>query len=139
MANWIEGHSTRFKAIVSHAGVFNLEAMSGATEELWFTDWEFGRFTDPIQMESQYRKYSPHLFVKNFKTPMLVLTSELDFRVPYTESLQLFTALQRQDVPSRLIVFPDEGHWIGKPQNQQLWWNEVQGWLKKYLAPSVTP
>jgi dipeptidyl aminopeptidase/acylaminoacyl peptidase len=139
MVNWIEGHTTRFKSLVSHAGVFNLEAMSGATEELWFTDWEFGRFTDPAMMTAQYRKYSPHLYVKNFKTPMLVLTGELDYRVPYTESLQLFTALQRQDVPSRLVVFPDEGHWIGKPQNQQLWWNEVQGWLKKYLAPTVTP
>jgi dipeptidyl aminopeptidase/acylaminoacyl peptidase len=139
MADWLEGHTTRFKAIVSHAGVFNLESMVGATEELWFTDWEFGRFTDSSQMANQYRKYSPHLYVKNFKTPMLVLTGELDFRVPYTESLQLFTALQRQNVPSRLVVFPDEGHWIGKPQNQQLWWNEVQGWFKKYLAPSVVP
>ena len=139
MANWLEGHTTRFKAIVSHAGVFNLESMVGATEELWFTDWEFGRYTDPVQMASQYRKYSPHLYVKNFKTPMLVLTGELDYRVPYTESLQLFTALQRQDVPSRLVVFPDEGHWIGKPQNQQLWWNEVQGWLKRYLSPATVP
>ena len=139
MANWIEGHSTRFKSIVSHAGVFNLEAMSLETEELWFTDWEFGRFTDAKQMTAQYRKYSPHLFIKNFKTPMLVLTGELDYRIPYSESLQLFTALQRQNVPSRLVVFPDEGHWIGKPQNQQLWWREVQGWLKKYLAPGVTP
>jgi dipeptidyl aminopeptidase/acylaminoacyl peptidase len=139
MADWIEGHSTRFKAIVSHAGVFNLESMVGATEELWFTDWEFGRYTDPTLMATQYRKYSPHLYVKNFKTPMLVLTGELDFRVPYTESLQLFTALQRQNVPSRLVVFPDEGHWIAKPQNQQLWWNEVQGWFAKYLNPAVTP
>ena len=139
MENWIEGHTTRFKALVSHAGVFNLESMVGATEELWFTDWEFGPFTNPAAMTAQYRKYSPHLYVKNFKTPMLVLTGELDYRVPYTESLQLFTALQRQNVPSRLVVFPDEGHWIGKPQNQQLWWNEVQGWLKKYLSPAVTP
>ena len=139
MANWIEGHTTRFKSIVSHAGVFNLESMTGATEELWFADWEFGRFTDPMLMTSQYRKYSPHLYVKKFKTPMLILAGELDYRVPYTESLQLFTALQRQNVPSRLVVFPDEGHWIGKPQNQQLWWNEVQGWLKKYLSPGITP
>lgn len=139
MENWLEGHTTRFKALVSHAGVFNLESMVGATEELWFADWEFGQFTDPAMLAAQYRKYSPHLYVKNFKTPMLVLTGELDYRVPYTESLQLFTALQRQGVPSRLVVFPDEGHWIGKPQNQQLWWNEVQGWLKKNLSPAVTP
>ena len=139
MANWIEGHSNRFKALVSHAGVFNLEAMSGATEELWFTDWEFGRYTDPALMAAQYRKYSPHLFVKNFRTPMLVTQGELDFRVPSTESMQLFTALQRQNVPSRLVVFPDEGHWIGKPQNQRLWWGEVTGWLAKYLSPAITP
>jgi dipeptidyl aminopeptidase/acylaminoacyl peptidase len=139
MADWLEGHTTRFKAIVSHAGPFNLEAMAGATEELWFVDWEFGQFTNPVQMASQYRKYSPHLYAKNFRTPMLVTQGELDFRVPYTESLQLFTALQRQNVPSRLVVFPDEGHWILKPQNQRLWWSEVQGWLDRYLAPKTVP
>lgn len=139
MVDWMLGHTTRFKSAVSHAGVFNLEAMSGATEELWFTDWEFGRFTDPQLMATQYRKYSPHLFAKNFRTPTLVTQGELDFRVPYTESMQLFTALQRNNVPSRLVMFPDEGHWIGKPQNQRLWWGEVQGWLSKYLAPSVVP
>ncbi|HET9426690.1 MAG TPA: S9 family peptidase [Gemmatimonadaceae bacterium] len=139
MVNWILGHSTRFKAAVSHAGVFNLEAMAGATEELWFTDWEFGRFTDPAMMATQYRRFSPHLHARNFRTPTLVTQGELDFRVPSTESMQLFTALQRNNVPSRLIVFPDEGHWIAKPQNQRLWWNEVQGWLGKYLAPGVVP
>jgi dipeptidyl aminopeptidase/acylaminoacyl peptidase len=139
MVNWMLGHTNRFKAAVSHAGVFNLEAMAGATEELWFTDWEFGRFTDPLQMSSQYRKFSPHLHAKNFKTPTLVTQGELDFRVISTESMQLFTALQRNNVPSRLIVFPDEGHWILKPQNQRLWWNEVQGWMTKYLSPTVVP
>ena len=84
-------------------------------------------------MATQYRVYSPHLFVKNFKTPTLVTGGELDYRVPYTEDLSMFTSLQRMNVPSRLVIFPDEGHWIGKPQNQQLWWGEVQGWLKKYL------
>jgi dipeptidyl aminopeptidase/acylaminoacyl peptidase len=113
--------------------------MAGATEELWFTDWEFGHFTDPLQMSSQYRKFSPHLHAKNFKTPTLVTQGELDFRVISTESMQLFTALQRNNVPSRLIVFPDEGHWILKPQNQRLWWNEVQGWMTKYLSPTVVP
>ena len=137
MVNWIAGHTDRFKAIVSHAGVYNLEAMSGATEELWFTDWEFGQYTDPKAMSSQYRKWSPHLFANKFKTPTLVTAGELDYRVPYTEDLSLFTALQRRNVPSRLVLFPDEGHWILKPQNQRLWWSEVQGWLTKYLAESA--
>jgi dipeptidyl aminopeptidase/acylaminoacyl peptidase len=139
MVNWMLGHTTRFKAAVSHAGVYNLEAMAGATEELWFTDWEFGRFTDPAMMTTQFRKYSPHLFSKNFRTPTLVTQGELDFRVVSTESMQLFTALQRNNVPSRLVMFPDEGHWIAKPQNQRLWWGEVQNWMTKYLAPTVVP
>ena len=134
MVNWIAGHTNRFKALVSHAGPFNLENMATATEELWFPDWEYGGpFWDPKAMSSQYRVYSPHLFVKNFKTPTLVTGGELDYRVPYTEDLSMFTSLQRMNVPSRLVIFPDEGHWIGKPQNQRLWWGEVQGWLKKYL------
>jgi dipeptidyl aminopeptidase/acylaminoacyl peptidase len=134
MVDWIAGHTNRFKALVSHAGPFNLENMATATEELWFPDWEYGGpFWDPKAMASQYRIYSPHLYVKNFKTPTLVTGGELDYRVPYTEDLSMFTALQRMNVPSRLVVFPDEGHWIGKPQNQRLWWGEVQGWLEKYL------
>ena len=134
MVNWIAGHSRRFKALASHAGVFNLESMYGATEELWFVDWEFGGpYWKSTAMREQYRKHSPHLFAGNFKTPMLVLHGELDYRVPYTEGLNLFTAYQRQGLPSRLVVFPDEGHWIGKPQNQQLWWQEMQGWMGRFL------
>jgi len=134
MVNWIAGHTDRFKALVSHAGPFNLENMATATEELWFTDWEYGGpFWDTKAMATQYRVYSPHLFVRNFKTPTLVTGGELDYRVPYTEDLSMFTALQRRNVPSRLLMFPDEGHWVQKPQNQRLWWGEVQGWLKKYL------
>jgi dipeptidyl aminopeptidase/acylaminoacyl peptidase len=135
MVNWIAGHSTRFKALVSHAGPFNLENMATATEELWFPDWEYaGPFWDSKAMATQYRVYSPHLFVKNFKTPTLVTGGELDYRVPYTEDLSMFTSLQRMNVPSRLVIFPDEGHWVLKPQNQKLWWGEVQGWLEKYLS-----
>jgi dipeptidyl aminopeptidase/acylaminoacyl peptidase len=136
MVNWIAGHTTRFKALVSHAGPFNLENMYAATEELWFPEWEYGGpFWDPKAMREQYRVYSPHLFAGKFRTPTLVLNGELDYRVPYTEGLSMFTSLQRQGIPSRLVVFPDEGHWIAKPQNQRLWWGEVQGWLSKYLAP----
>jgi dipeptidyl aminopeptidase/acylaminoacyl peptidase len=134
MVDWIAGHTNRFKALVTHAGPFNLENMATATEELWFPDWEYGGpFWNANAMATQYRVYSPHLYVKNFKTPTLVTGGELDYRVPYTEDLSMFTALQRMNVPSRLVIFPDEGHWIGKPQNQKLWWGEVQGWLEKYL------
>ncbi|MDP9204721.1 MAG: S9 family peptidase [Gemmatimonadota bacterium] len=136
MTNWIAGHSNRFKALFTHAGVYNLENMYGATEEIWFSDWEFGGpYWDKNAMETIYRRWSPHLFAGNFRTPHLVVVGELDYRVPYTEGLSLFTALQRQKVPSRLIDFPDEGHWIAKPQNQRLWWGEVLGWFGKYLNP----
>ncbi|HKW45926.1 MAG TPA: S9 family peptidase [Gemmatimonadaceae bacterium] len=137
MVDWIAGHSTRFKALVSHAGPFNLENMNTATEELWFPEWEYGGdFWNPRAMREEYRVFSPHLYAKNFKTPTLVTGGELDFRVPYTEDLSMFTALQRQGVPSRLVIFPDEGHWVLKPQNQRLWWGEVQSWLTKYLGTS---
>jgi dipeptidyl aminopeptidase/acylaminoacyl peptidase len=136
MTNWIAGHSNRFKALFTHAGVYNLENMYGATEEIWFTDWEMGGpYWDKSAMEAIYRRWSPHLFAGNFHTPHLVVVGELDYRVPYTEGLSLFTALQRQGVPSRLIDFPDEGHWIGKPQNQRLWWSEALGWFRRYLNP----
>jgi dipeptidyl aminopeptidase/acylaminoacyl peptidase len=137
MVNWIEGHNDdprfKFKVLVSHDGVYNLTSMYGATEELWFTDWEFkGRPWDNPEM---YEKWSPHMFVKNFKTPMLVIHSELDYRVPVGEGLQLFTALQLQGVPSKLLYFPDEGHWVLKPQNSELWYNTVLGWVGQYLKP----
>ena len=138
MINWIEGHNNdprfNFKVLVSHDGVYNLTSMYGATEELWFTDWEFkGR---PWDNPAMYEKWSPHNFVKNFKTPMLVIHSELDYRVPVGEGLQLFTALQLQGVPSRLLYFPDEGHWVLKPQNSELWYKTVIGWVDKYLKPT---
>jgi len=136
MTNWIAGHSNRFKALFTHAGVYNFENMYGATEEIWFSDWEFGGpYWDKNAMETIYRRWSPHLFAANFHTPHLVVVGELDYRVPYTEGMSLFTALQRQGVPSRLIDFPDEGHWIAKPQNQRLWWGEALGWFTKYLTP----
>ncbi len=139
LVNWIEGHNDdprfRFRTLVSHAGLFNLASMAAATEELWFVDWEFkGRFWDSPEL---YEKWSPHRFVKNFKTPMLVTHGELDFRVPVGESLQLFTALQLQNVESRLLYFPDEGHWIQKPQNSELWYSTVLDWLGKYLKPDA--
>lgn len=137
MINWILGHNddqrARFKVLVSHAGLFNLMSMYGATEELWFVEWEFKG--TPWANPEMYTKWSPHMFVKNFNTPTLVIHGELDYRVPYTEGLQLFTALQRQGVDSRLLVYPDEGHWILKPQNSELWYDTTLAWLDKYLTP----
>jgi len=135
MIDWIEGHNSdprfRFKVLVSHDGVYNLTSMYGATEELWFTDWEFKG--TPWTNPAMYQRWSPHNFVANFKTPMLIIHSELDYRVPIGEGLQLFTALQRKGIDSKLLVFPDEGHWVLKPQNSQVWYHTVLDWLDKYL------
>lgn len=137
MVNWIEGHNTdpraKFKALVSHAGVYNLTSMYGATEELWFPEWEFKGM--PWTNPEMYSKWSPHNFVKEFKTPCLVIHGELDYRVPIGEGLQFFTALQRQGVESKLLVYPDEGHWILKPQNSALWYNTVLEWFDAHLKP----
>jgi dipeptidyl aminopeptidase/acylaminoacyl peptidase len=131
MVDWILGHSNRFKALVSHAGVYNLESMYGVTEELWFPEWEFGG--NPWDNPELYTKWSPHRFVKNFATPTLVTHGELDFRVPIDQGLQLFTALQRRGIPSRLLYFPDEGHWVLKPQNSKLWFQTVGDWFDRWL------
>ena len=132
MINWILGHTTRFKALVSHDGVYNLESMYGATEELWFPEFEFGG--TPWDNPELYEKWSPHRFAKNFATPTLVVHGELDYRVPIGEGLQLFTALQRRGVPSKLLYFPDEGHWVLKPQNSKLWYQTVGDWLDQWLG-----
>ncbi|MBX6314181.1 MAG: S9 family peptidase, partial [Isosphaeraceae bacterium] len=133
MVNWIAGHSDRFQALVSHAGVFDLTSKYGTTEELWFPEWEFGG--TPWDNPQIYREQSPSSFVRNFKTPTLVLHGALDFRVPDAQGIGMFTALQRRGVPSRLVLFPDEGHWILKPANRVVWWREVHEWLAKYLKP----
>jgi dipeptidyl aminopeptidase/acylaminoacyl peptidase len=115
--------------------VYNLTSMYGATEELWFPERDFGGV--PWTAAGTYEKLSPHTYAVEFgkyKTPTLVVAGEQDYRVPYTQSLEFFTALQRQDVPSRLVVFSDEGHWILKLQNSRLWYSEVLGWLDKYLG-----
>ena len=132
MVDWIAGHTDRFKALVSHAGVFDLQSMYGETEELWFGDWEFGG--PPWLNRTDYERFSPSHFARNFHTPTLVIDGGLDFRVPASQGMQMFTALQHQDVPSRFLYFPDEGHWIGKPANQLVWWNAVQEWLARYLS-----
>ena len=135
MIDWILGHNNdprfKFKALLSHAGVYNLENMATVTEELWFVNWEFKGM--PWQNPVNYEKWSPHRFIKNFQTPTLVTQGELDYRVPVDQSLQLFTALQLNGVDSKLIVFPDEGHWILKPQNSIFWYKEVLEWFEKHL------
>lgn len=131
MVNWIEGHTDRFKALFSHDGIFDTSSMYGSTEELWFVEWEFKG--TPWSNRELYEKWSPSNFVKNFKTPMVVVQGELDFRVPTGEGLQLFTALQRMGVPSKLLYFPDEGHWVLKPQNSELWYATFIDWFDQYL------
>jgi dipeptidyl aminopeptidase/acylaminoacyl peptidase len=133
MVNWMLGHTNRFKALVSHAGIFNATSMY-ATEELWFQEWEFKG--TPWDNPELYQKWSPHLYAKNFKTPTLVVHGELDYRVPIGEGLQLFSTLQRRGVPSRFLYFPDEGHWVLKPQNSELWYKTVLGWLDQWLKPN---
>ena len=137
MVDWLLGHNNdprfKYKAFVSHAGVYNLESMAGATEELWFVRWEFKGM--PWENPLNYDRWSPNKFAKNFSTPTLVTCGELDFRVPIDQSFQLYTTLQLKGVPSKLIVFPDEGHWILKPQNSEFWYNNVMDWFQKYLKP----
>lgn len=135
MIDWLLGHNNdprfKFKAFVSHAGVYNLESMATATEELWFVNWEFKGF--PWDNPTLYDRWSPNKFAKNFSTPTLVTGGELDYRVPIDQDLQLYTTLQLKGVPSKLIIFPDEGHWILKPQNSEFWYTNVLDWFKKYL------
>jgi dipeptidyl aminopeptidase/acylaminoacyl peptidase len=131
MVNWICGHSDRFKALISHAGVFDLVSMYGSTEELWFPDWEYGG--PPWKELQHYLDRSPSLFADKFKTPTLVIHGALDFRVPDVQGLGMFTSLRRVGVPSRYVWFPDEGHWILKPANRIVWWREMHDWLAKYL------
>jgi dipeptidyl aminopeptidase/acylaminoacyl peptidase len=133
MADWLATHTDRFKAIISHAGVYDKVSMY-ATEELWFE--EHDEQGTPWSAPENYKKFAPVTYAENlgkYKTPTLVIAGERDYRVPYTQSLEFFSALQRQGVPSELVIFPDEGHWILKPQNAQLWYKTFLDWLATYL------
>jgi dipeptidyl aminopeptidase/acylaminoacyl peptidase len=136
MANWILGHTDRFRCIVSHDGMFNPESAYGTTEELWFNEWEFrGKpwdFYSKPDNENPYRFFSPAMYTQNFKTPTLVIHSQLDYRLDVSEGFQLFTTLQRLKVPSKMLYFPDEGHWVLKPQNSQLWYKTVNDWVDQW-------
>ncbi|MGA8618066.1 MAG: S9 family peptidase [Candidatus Sulfotelmatobacter sp.] len=130
MANWILGHTDRFKCIVSHDGMFNAESAWGTTDELWFNDWEFKG--TPYSNRAMYQKWSPHQYATNFKTPTLVIHGQRDYRLDVSEGLQLFTTLQMEGVPSKMLYFPDEGDWVLKPQNSQLWYKTVNDWVDQW-------
>jgi dipeptidyl aminopeptidase/acylaminoacyl peptidase len=133
MVYWVAGHSDRFKCLVAHDGVFNTVSMGGSTEELWFTDWEFSG--TPYQARDQWEKWSPLNFVKNWKTPLLVVHSQLDYRVDLSEGYQAFTAARRMGVPAKFLYFPDEGHWVLKPRNRRMWWGVMLDWMDEHLKP----
>ncbi len=136
MMMWLEGHTTRFKAIASMMGVYNLTAMHGATEELWFPQYDLGGkpWTSDL-----YQSMSPNNAVQNFKTPCLVITGEKDYRVPYTQSLEFYTGLQQMGVPSSLIVFPNDGHWPSGVKSMPLYYNAHLDWFHKYLGGDPAP
>ena len=133
---WLAGnHNKRFKAFIAHCGVFNLESMFGSTEEIFFVnhdlDGPYWKEPKPVS----YEKFSPHDYVQNWDAPILIIHNEKDYRVPLTQGMEAFTAAQLRGVPSRFLYFPDEGHWVLKPQNSVLWQREFYGWLDKYLKP----
>jgi dipeptidyl aminopeptidase/acylaminoacyl peptidase len=134
--NWILGHTDRFKCLVSHDGMFNAESAWGTTEELWFNNWEFKG--TPYDNRASYEKWSPHQYAKNFKTPTLVIHGQRDYRLDVSEGLQLFTTLQMEGVPSKMLYFPDEGHWVLKPQNSQLWYKTVNDWVDQWTKGEGT-
>jgi len=138
MANWVLGHTERFKCIVSHDGMFNAESAFGSTEEDWFNIWEFKGhpwdYYGKPDAENPYRKFSPSMYAKNFKTPTLVIHGQKDYRLDVNEGFQLFDTLQLLGVPSKMLYFPDEGHWVLKPQNSQLWYKTVNDWVDQWTA-----
>ena len=133
MIDWILGHTDRFKCLVSHDGMFDTISAFGTTEELWFPLWEFQG--TPWTNRKSYDKWSPSNYATKFKTPTLVVHGQLDYRLDVSEGLQLFTYLQLLKVPSKMLYFPDEGHWVLKPQNSRLWYQTVNGWVDRHLKP----
>jgi dipeptidyl aminopeptidase/acylaminoacyl peptidase len=152
MANWVLTHTDRFKCIVTHDGMYNPQSAFGSTEELWFNEWEFRPLATSVPgavveqthpahpwdyynlpaSQDPFRKYSPMQFIKNAHTPTLVVHSQRDYRLDVSEGFQLFTALQILGVPSKMLYFPDEGHWVLKPQNSQLWYETVNDWCDRW-------
>lgn len=131
MIDWLLGHTTRFKCLVAHDGMFNTVSAFGTTEELWFNTWEFKG--TPWTNPKTYEKWSPNLSATKFRTPTLVVHSQLDYRLDVSEGFQLFTTLQLLKVPSKMLYFPDEGHWVLKPQNSRLWYKTVNEWVDQWV------
>ena len=131
MINWINGHSDRFRALINHDGLFDTRSMYFATEELWFPEWEFGG--TPWENPEGFDRWNPSNHVASMNTPTLIIHGGLDYRVPLEQGIATFTALRRRDVPARLLYFPDEGHWVLKPQNAFVWWDTMLDWLDAYL------
>ena len=132
---WLMGNApNRFATMIAHCGVFNLESMYGSTEELFFVNYDLGGpyWRNP-EIQSDYNQFSPHRFVKNWKTPLMVIHGQRDYRVPVTQGMEAFTAAQVQGVESRFLYFPDEGHWVLGPQNGVLWHRVFFQWLEKHL------
>jgi len=134
MIDWIATHTNRFKCLMSHAGPYDEASMYGSTEELWFVEHDFKG--TPWTNPQDYAKWSPSTYAAKlgeFKTPILLTTGEMDYRVPYTQVMEFFSALQRQGVPSKLVVFPNDGHWLLRPMDSKFWYETVQNWLASYL------
>jgi dipeptidyl aminopeptidase/acylaminoacyl peptidase len=130
---WLAGHhQRRFKAFISHCGVFNIESMI-ATEELFFHLHEFDGAYWRLPKPVSYSKFSPHNYVNNWDTPILIISNEKDYRIPYSQGLEAYSAARLKKIPARFLSFPDEGHWVLKPQNSLMWQREFFGWLDKYL------
>jgi dipeptidyl aminopeptidase/acylaminoacyl peptidase len=133
MVNWIAGKWQKpWKCLVSHDGVFDQRAMGYATEELWFTEWEQGG--TPYDVPKNYEQFNPVNHVKDWSVPMLVIHGQLDYRIPVEQGIAVFTALQRRGIESKFLYFPDENHWVLKPQNSVLWHDTVNGWLKQHIG-----
>jgi dipeptidyl aminopeptidase/acylaminoacyl peptidase len=137
MVNWIAGNTDRFRCLVSHDGNLDEHSSYYMTEELWFPEWEHGG--TPWENPAGYARHNPLDLVKSWKTPMLVVHGQKDYRVVYSQGLASFTALQRKGIPSQFLVFPDENHWVLKPQNSRLWHETVLGWLARWLGGSPPP
>ncbi len=136
MIDWIEGHTRRFKALFCHDGVFDQPAMFGSTEELWFPIWEMKGYPWTSDL---YQKWNPAAFAADFATPMLIVHSEKDYRIPYSQAVELFTDLQIRGVPSKLLIFPNEDHFVLKPADSRLWHATVFGWFHDYLGGQEGP
>ena len=135
MAYWLEGHTTRFQCIVAHDGMFNSTSAFGTTEELWFNTWEFKG--TPWSNPAMYKKWSPDQAAANFRTPILIVHGQMDYRLDVSEGFQAFTAMQLLKVPSKMLYFPDEGHWVLKPQNSRLWYKAVNDWVDQWTKPGA--